>query len=214
MLRSHLDWAKVTHGVDLTSIREGLSAESKRELAIPPLATAWYRFATLIELDRTIALRFVPGKPEQVIRDLGRYSASINLKTTYRAFNREDVHEFFRNSALLHRQFQDFGEAHYEKLTGRSGAMRYTGYDSYSPVYCESALGFFEEAIHIQGQASAAVKETSCVCHGAASCVFEMSWERSSAAWDATSASPSNSRNHPFVDRRARIVGTSTIPLT
>ena len=176
MLRSHLDWAKVNHGVELAAIREALSEDSRGELAIV-LATSWYRFATLIELDRALATRFAPDAPAQLVRELGRHSANVNLKTTYRAFNREDVHEFFRNSALLHSQFQDFGQAHYEKLSATSGAMRYSGYTSYSPLYCESALGFFEEAIHIQGQANAVVHETSCHCHGAISCVFEVSWE-------------------------------------
>ena len=64
-------------------------------------------------LDRTIAR--VAGRDErELMRELGRYSAQINLSTIYRAFHRDDIHEFFRNSATLHRQFQDFGTCAYE----------------------------------------------------------------------------------------------------
>jgi hypothetical protein len=176
MVRSHLQWVRDHHESDLKALLESLSAASARELSQPVLASSWYRFATLIELDRACAQRFGKDHPEELIRDLGRYSARINLTTTYRVFNREDLHEFFANGAMLHTQFQDFGQARYERTGPSTGSIHYSNYTAYSPVYCESALGFFDSAILIQGASTSSVIEAVCQCHGASECRFEVTW--------------------------------------
>src|SRR5687767_8236039 len=56
------------------------------------LASTWCAFESLIVLDRTIAR--VAGRDErELMHELGRYSARINLSTIYRAFHRDDIHE-------------------------------------------------------------------------------------------------------------------------
>ena len=176
MLKSHLQWLhEHKTAEEVSAFLASLSEKTRKDLS-GILTSSWYPFATLIELDRGVAKAFGGSQPDQLIRDMGRYSARINLTTTYRAFNREDLHEFFRTSAVLHSQFQNFGTAVYERVGPSKGVMRYSKYTSMSPVYCESALGFFEQATLIQGAPMSIVEERTCQCHGAANCEFEISW--------------------------------------
>jgi predicted hydrocarbon binding protein len=126
----------------------------------------------VVTLDRAIADQY--GK--NVLKELGRFSAKINLDTTYRLYKREDIHEFFRRSAALHAQFMDFGDAVYEKTGDHSGRMVHSGYACFSPTYCASAIGYYEEALRIHGGRNVIVTETSCHCAGDSSCTFVLRW--------------------------------------
>jgi hypothetical protein len=176
VFKSHLTWLSDNRPAsDKQLFLEKLSPETRASFTGPVLSTNWYPFAMLIEIDRTLMSLFGGGKLE-FLRELGRYSAKINLSTTYRAFNRDTNHDFFRNSALLHSQFQDFGKAIYEQNGERGGKMIHTEYACYSPVFCASALGYYEGCIMSHGATTASVVETECQCHGAKTCTFEMKW--------------------------------------
>ena len=58
-----------------------------------------------------------------VLRQVGAYSARMNLTGIYRAYRRSSIHEFFDNGARLHSKFQDFGEAAYLKSSEFSSQM-------------------------------------------------------------------------------------------
>ncbi len=176
ILRSHIRW-----------IRDHRSPSEERQLwaSLPPdigtslsgavLVGEWYPFAWLVALDRAIAKQFGQGDPA-FLRELGRYSARINVSTTYRAFDRKAAHDFFANSALLHRQFQDFGSARYERTGETSGRMIHEAYPCFSPVFCESAIGYYEECILTHGGQTPTVVETECQCAGGRTCSFQMQW--------------------------------------
>ncbi|HEV8657186.1 MAG TPA: 4-vinyl reductase [Thermoanaerobaculia bacterium] len=172
VIRAHLDWLRRHHGEPavanlVRSLPAGLSAEINS--ALP---SSWCSFESVVTLDRAIAQQY--GK--NVLKDLGRFSAKINLDTTYRLFKREDIHEFFRRSAALHAQFMDFGTAVYEQSGDHGGRMVHSGYPCFSPTFCASAIGYYEEAIRIHGGRNVIVTESSCQCAGDASCTFVLRW--------------------------------------
>lgn len=172
MVRAHLDWVRRHHGEEgLRLVMKALPETVTREINTM-LATSWISFESLIALDKAIAEIF--GRDS--LRDIGRFSAEQNLATTYRIYRRDDIHEFFRRSAALHSQFQDFGSAAYEQTGPHSGRMTHSGYSSRSPAYCSSAVGYYQEAINVHGGKAAVVAETSCQCAGDRACVFEMRW--------------------------------------
>lgn len=139
------------------------------------LTSTWCTFESLVVLDRSIAR--VAGREErELMRELGRYSAQINLSTIYRAFHRDDIHEFFRNSATLHRQFQDFGDCEYERVAGTHCRISIRNAVCYSPAYCSSEAGYLEQVIAAHGGTSASVTESACQCAGDDRCTFEMRW--------------------------------------
>ncbi|HSJ76965.1 MAG TPA: hypothetical protein VK899_12440 [Gemmatimonadales bacterium] len=175
MVRAHLQFVRD---------RLGEAAMAKTLAALPPavahevqgvLTGTWCAFENLILLDRAIAR--AAGKDErELMRELGRYSAQINLSTVYRAFHRDDIHEFFRHSATLHRQFQDFGTCEYEHLGEGHGRISVHNAVCYSPAYCSSEVGYLEQVIATHGGTAASVTETACQCTGDDRCTFELRW--------------------------------------
>jgi hypothetical protein len=175
IFRSHLQWVRDHRTAEeLQELIAALSPEPRKALAGTILATSWFPFAWLIELDRLIAERFGAGR--DLYRELGRYSATINLATTYKLLDRKANHDFFRNAALLHAQFQDFGSAVYEQTGETSGRMIHSGYATMSPSYCASAVGYYEGCVASHGGASPHVVETDCQCYGDPSCTFDIRW--------------------------------------
>lgn len=175
IFRSHLQWIKDKHPADMQKVMDRLPADAKQALGGAILATSWFPFAWLIALDRAIAAEF--GGGDETIRELGKYSALINLSTTYKLLDRKANHEFFRNSALLHTQFQDFGKVAYQQTGETSGRMIYSQYNSYSPSFCASALGYFEGCVESHGGKNVNVVEIECQCYGDPSCTFDISWK-------------------------------------
>jgi hypothetical protein len=174
MVHAHLAWAK-ERIPDLDQVLPPrLSPECRPLIASGVLATDWFPFRCLIDLDRAIAA-LAGGDATEVFRSLGRHSAAQNLTGAYRAFVAEDPHLLFERTALLHSRFQNFGLSSYERRGPRAGRIRVDGCEEYSPVFCESALGFYEGALQtLNMQANCA--EPQCACAGDALCVFEMDW--------------------------------------
>ncbi len=175
MVRAHLQFVRERMG---EAAVERTLAEIPKEVAAEVdgiLVSSWCKFESLIVLDRTIA-RISGREPLVVMRELGRHSAQINLSTLYRAFHRDDIHEFFSKSAMLHRQFQDFGDCVYDQLGPTSGRMSIRGAKCFSPAYCASEAGYLEEVIAAHGGTSATVNESACQCANDDHCSFELRW--------------------------------------
>lgn len=139
-----------------------------------PLASSWYDFETLIEIDRAIQKAFSSGQPN-ILALAGAASAELGVGRVYRSLDSEELVKFLESQVAFHKQFQKFGNVHFEK-TDRGGRMIYAGYPVYSPVYCATAIGFFLEAILRHGGKDPEVREATCQTLGDAVCTFEMSW--------------------------------------
>jgi predicted hydrocarbon binding protein len=175
MVRAHLKFVRD---------RFGDPVAASTVAALPPavaaeidgaLASSWCTFESLVSLDRAIA-RACGREENALMRELGRYSAQINLSTVYRAFRRDDIHDFFRRGAALHRQFQDFGTTEYEQVSATRGRIRVRDASCYSPAYCASESGYLEEVIAIHGGKDATIVESTCQCANDAICTFELQW--------------------------------------
>jgi hypothetical protein len=173
MIRSRFDWLKEFHPeCDRQEIIDKLPAATGARFARGILASEWYEFADAVALDKAMLERFGKQHPE-LLRDFGRHSAKKNLTTVIASMS---IHDFFKSSAKLHDRFQDFGTANYEQTSDTSGKMVYLKYPCYSPVYCESAFGFFEQCIVMFGGKNPKVTETLCHCSGDSSCTYSMQW--------------------------------------
>jgi predicted hydrocarbon binding protein len=175
ILQAHLLWAQRRLG-DVGRLRTHVGSECAAHVDSTTLSTAWVPFRCLIAVDRAIAAA-AGGSPDRVFRDLGEHSARMNLGGVYKSFDSSEPHRVFAEMGALHRQFQDFGEWQYAETAAASGRITLTGYSEYSPVYCASALGYFEGALkmmHAPGRIS--VRETACQCAGDRECLFELSW--------------------------------------
>ena len=139
-----------------------------------PLASSWYEFESLIELDRAIHEELKATHPN-VLALIGAASAELGIGRVYRSLDSEELEKFLENNALFHNQYQKFGVVKFEK-TPKGARMTYSGYPCYSPVFCASAIGYFQECILRHGSSDPNVVETKCQCHGDKTCTFEMTW--------------------------------------
>jgi len=175
MVRAHVQFLRDRFGepaVEKAFARLTPAASSEVHQA---LTSSWCSFETLVSLDRAIADS--TGHHEiDLMRELGRYSAQINLAGVYRAFRRDDIHDFFRRSAALHKQFQDFGTCEYERVAETHGRISVRNASCYSPVYCASETGYLEKVIAIHGGKDARILESACQCVKDDRCTFEMHW--------------------------------------
>lgn len=176
VLRAHVDWFRLNlPNRHVDALRALVSPETARVLTAPILPTNWYPFRSVVETDRAIAV-LRGGMEQETAVELGRFSARVNLMTSYRAFTRERPHEFFRESARLHRQFEDFGRATYEQTGPTSCRLSIEDCACYAKTYCWSALGYFEEATALQGGHGPQVAEKECLCEGGGACRFDIRW--------------------------------------
>jgi hypothetical protein len=175
MLNAHLSWAREQIGEDLGCLRPHLDAESLKFVDSQVLSMSWVPLRSLVTIDKAIAA-LVGGKPDEVFKELGRHSAARNLSGIYKSFVSDEPHRFFSQIAV-HNAFQNFGKPSYEEISERSGRITLSQYLEYSPVYCASAMGFYEEALKVmKAPGPIIVTETSCQCAGDQACSYDLKW--------------------------------------
>jgi len=176
MIQAHLNWLG-KRGIDpATTLAAHLPAEVAKLVAHSVLATSWVPLSSLIAVDRAIAT-VTKGNPDEVFRELGRFSATSNLSGIYAGFVSDEPHRFFEKQARLHDRFQNFGASAYQQAGPRAGQMRLTKYTEYSPVFCLSAVGYYQGALEtMKAPGPIRVRETLCTCAGDEACVFDLNW--------------------------------------
>ena len=177
ILQAHLGWAKEKWGQPVAArILPGLDGEARALLDRDLGHTEQILFRDLVRIADRIAAAD-GGDPETVFYELGRHSARINLGGAYKSFVPETPHRFFEQMSFLHRTFQNFGKSTYEKTGARACRMRLEDYAEYSPMFCISGRGYYEEALRMmKAPGPITVTETSCQCAGDPSCTFELAW--------------------------------------
>ena len=175
-MAAHVGWATGGRAPgDIMRFWNALPFHLQESLGGMILTVNWYEFAHLIAVDRAIVTVY-GGGDAGILREVGAYSARLNLTGVYKVYRRSSIHDFLENGARFHPKFQDFGEATYIKTEPFSGKMVHSGYTSYSPLFCESALGFYRESLQLHDAQDVAVDETSCQCRGDKSCTFSLRW--------------------------------------
>jgi len=139
-----------------------------------PLASSWCEFESLVELDRTIHNE-LKSKYPNVLALIGAASAELGMSRVYRSLDTAELVNFLENNAQFHNQYQKFGQVRFEK-TPNGARMIYSNYSCYSPIYCASAIGYFQESILRHGATDPNVTETKCQCLGDKTCTYEMTW--------------------------------------
>ncbi len=176
MVKAHIKWVRDYRGdAAVAKLLAALPVEIGMEVSAAR-ASSWVSFESIIVLDRAIERLF--GRGARLFqRELGRYSAHLNLAASVGPFRAVELHRFLRCSAVLHAKFQDFGTVTYRQTTNNGGEMIHTGYPCFSSVYCQSALGYYEQVIVEHGVTPLLIMERTCQCAGDDACTFELAWE-------------------------------------
>jgi hypothetical protein len=176
ILGAYLAWAEQRWGDATERLKSHLDDATARLVGARPPDNRRVLFRHLIGVAKAIAA-LDGGDADSVYQALGRHSAALNMAGAYKRFNPDAPHQFFDQMDHLHRTFQNFGTSDYTRTGERSGRVRLEGYHEYSPVYCQSAVGYYEEVLRmLQAPGPVRVVETSCQCAGDPACVYELSW--------------------------------------
>jgi hypothetical protein len=175
VLDAHLAWCEEELG-PATSARLLEVVPSECRAYLGARGTSFVPFWALVETDRAIAT--LAGRSRRrVYHALGRHSAVANWSEPYRGFVGDEPHHFFARTTLWHDAFQDFGLASYEKVGLHAGHFTIENCEEFSPVFCASALGYFEGALEMMGAPGPFHgEETMCHCAGDPACVFALHW--------------------------------------
>jgi hypothetical protein len=176
ILKAYLAWAGKRWPDALQRIRSMISPDTAALLGRPLDENRRIPFRQLIEISKAIALA-EGGNPNVVYHELGRQSAVVNMAGAYSRFSAEAPHQFFDHMDHLHHTFQNFGRSDYTRTGERSGRIRLEGYQEYSPIYCQSGVGYYEQALRMmKAPGPIRVVETACQCLGEPACVYELGW--------------------------------------
>ena len=177
ILQAHLSWAEEKWG-QAAAARLGpvLDADARALVGRSLAPTDQILFRDVVRIARGIAT-VEGGDREAIFYELGRHSARLNLGGAYKTFVPDTPHRFFEQMNFLHRTFQNFGRSTYEKVGARSGRIRLEDYAEYSPMFCISGRGYYEEALWMmKAPGPISVTETSCQCAGDDFCIFDLAW--------------------------------------
>lgn len=176
LIKARILYVHVNHGASaLKGVLAELPDEMREQLSRPVYIGEWYQLSLLLKLDQAI-VETVGGGNERVYEELGGFSADINLSGAYEPLVHQDIHEFLRLTAFLHKNYQDFGEAEYIRF-GETAALLQFKYPHPPPeFYCKSGTGYFRRAVELCGGMRVAVKITGCCRLGDPLCEFRIEW--------------------------------------
>lgn len=176
LLRARFLFVALNHGPEVwTRISDRLPEEDRQHL-VEIKVDNWYPLDLLDHVDRAIADE-IGEQYEQIFDQLGEFSATSSLSGPYSSLLNQDIHCFLRQSALIHRSYQDFGSATYERLSDTSGLLT-INYDKAPPAsFCLSGTAYFRHAIELCGVRSARITHTRCCGRSDEACEFYITWQ-------------------------------------
>src|SRR5688572_28810306 len=171
LIRSRILYVHVNHGAGPLKTVMAVLPENVREQLKTIFIGEWYPLSVLVMLDWAIAKELAGGNA-RVYEELGVFSADVNLSGAYEPLVHQDIHAFLQLTAVLHKAYQDFGEAQYLRL-GDTGALLQFRYPQSPPEsYCKSAIGYLRHAVALCGGRQVTVRKTACARKGEPFCEF------------------------------------------
>lgn len=176
LMRARLLYITINHGLELWARVLNHLSDEERAMLGDLTVDEWYPVLVLDHLDRAIAVE-LGITDEEAFQQLGEFSATTSLTGPYSSLLSEDVHSFLSQSAFIHRSYQNFGQAQYQRLGETSGIL-VIRYDSAPPAgFCASGVAYFRRSIELCGMRSARVTHTRCRSRGDPLCEFYMNWQ-------------------------------------
>jgi hypothetical protein len=178
VLRAHLLWLG-EYGIDgdFAAVWQEVGEKIAGALRAGFDPDGWYPLAWVVAVDRAIARRFTVDVSERaILEDIGRFSARLNLSMRFARLPNDGHHRFFEETARTHGELQDFGVARYERIRAREGRIVLTGGEAFSPAYCATLYGCYEQCLYLHGAIRVKIGEVTCRCLGDEACTFAMQW--------------------------------------
>jgi hypothetical protein len=176
LLKSRLLYIHVNHGAGaIKRVLNTLAEPVRDQLSKPIYIGEWYPLSVLVMLDRAIA-EVLEGGNTKIYEDLGVFSADVNLSGAYEPLVHQDVHAFLQLTAVLHKAYQDFGEAQYIRLGDMAALLQFRYPQPPPESYCKSAIGYLRRAVELSSGHKVTVRKTACHRKGDPFCEFRIEW--------------------------------------
>ncbi len=177
LLKARMLYIHVNHGIAaVKQVLETLPQEAKEVLTKSIYIGEWYPITVLMLLDRAISNILAPNN-DKIYEELGAFSAGVNLSGAYEPLTRKNIQEFLELTAILHKSYQDFGDAQYLRLANNAALVQFL-YPILPPEkFCRSGLGYFRRAVELCGGKNTLVRKTSCQRENDSFCEYRIEWQ-------------------------------------
>ena len=175
---ARLQWVVEHHGeaafdATLSAMAPGLASEIRS--VVEP--TQWVSFDAYVALSATIDARYGEGDLA-LCRELGRYSARVNLPTLYRIFYQFGSVRFILGKATaVWSEHYDSGRAYTRDVGPKEVAVFIEDFETPHAVHCLSVLGWIESTIVISGAKLISGEEVACRRRGDKACELRVRYE-------------------------------------
>lgn len=142
------------------------------------LPVSWVPFALIMRVDHAILALFHAGRLEGAV-DIGAFSARRNLTTLYRIFVEQagrDPQRLLEALAQLHGTFYDWGTSRVVRVAPGLARMEADYCGAAERINCQTARGFYSEALRVIDVPGVRARETACQVDGAPQCLVELHW--------------------------------------
>ena len=175
---ARLQWVVEHHGeaafdATLGAMAPGHAAEIRG--VVDP--AQWVSFDAYVSLSTVIDARY--GKGDLALcRELGRYSARVNLPTLYRIFYQFGSVRFILGKATsVWSEHYDSGRASARDVGPKEVAILVEDFATPHVVHCLSVLGWIESTVTISGAKLVSAEEVACRLRGDKACELRVRYE-------------------------------------
>lgn len=156
-----------------------LSEDDRRVVGDALLPSSWYPAGVLLRLETTIAALLARGDRHQLFRDMGRFTADVNLAHSgaHRPYLREGDPQFLlRHVPRMYGSQHDTGRREYVQTGERSAVVRTLEAEEVSVDDCLTTIGWLHRGVELSGGRAVRVVEQICRTRGGAHCEYHCDW--------------------------------------
>jgi hypothetical protein len=161
----------------LRRLKQNVSDVHRAQLEGKVLPHAWAPYDLFVEMNVQIDKLFGNGDLA-LCREMGRYSAEVNLPTLYRIFYKLGTPMFiFGKAARLWQVHYDSGQLVPVQESKDRVRLKIEGFAEPHRAHCLSVLGWAEQSIEISGAEVVDGKEDKCRTRGDEACELILEWK-------------------------------------
>ena len=161
----------------LRQVRQALPEPMRVQLEGRVLPHAWVPYELFVALNVEIDRIFGVGDLT-LCREMGRYSAEVNLPTLYRIFYKLRTPMFiFNKAARIWDVHYDSGRLVPLQEGNDKVRLQICEFEEPHRAHCLSVLGWAEQSIEISGAEVTEAREERCRTRGDASCEMILRWK-------------------------------------
>jgi hypothetical protein len=160
---ARLQWVVEHHGeAAFDSTLDAMKPDHAAAIRAAVDPVQWIPFDAFVALCEAIDARY--GKGDLALcRELGRYSARVNLPTLYRIFYRFGSVPFIMSKATsVWSEHYDSGRAYTREIGPKQIAIVIEGFATPHEAHCLSVLGWVESSVTISGARVLSGEEVAC----------------------------------------------------